>query len=136
MNRRAAALALRDCQVALEGLGDALARLATALEAGTGQMLPPIERTLALVSDYYGVPEHQIQAYGKQSERAHARWCVWYLVHEVFGLSCAELARQMGGRDPATVTHGVANIRALMASDPRWASDMELLTKRLREEGA
>ena len=62
---------------------------------------------------------------------ARPRQVAMYLAKQLTSRSLPEIGRKFGNRDHTTVMHAVSRIAELMAADPAFAEDVELLRRML-----
>jgi chromosomal replication initiator protein len=65
---------------------------------------------------------------------ARPRQVAMYLAKHLTQRSLPEIGRKFGNRDHTTVIHAVERVTKLMAEDPAFAEDVELLRKRLETQ--
>jgi chromosomal replication initiator protein len=58
-----------------------------------------------------------------------------FLAREMTGLSLNQIGEYFGGRDHSTVLYATQKIRKLSESDARTRETLEILRKRIRENG-
>ena len=64
---------------------------------------------------------------------ARPRQIAMYLCKTLTTRSYPDIGRRFGNRDHTTVLHAVRQIEKLKAADPALASDVETLTRKLRD---
>lgn len=92
---------------------------------------PAWQQSLLRVAAKMGVKPSEIIGKSKRQEFVIARQAAMYICRLKFGLSYPELGRIFGGRDHATVMHGIKKIQQLRQSDKVLHS---LLTELEQEE--
>lgn len=100
-------------------------------------LLRACDRRLSIEDIQKRVAEHfQIRLADMSSARrarnvARPRQVAMYLCKQLTSRSLPEIGRQFGGRDHTTVIHAVKKVEELIATDPRFAEDVDLLTRML-----
>jgi chromosomal replication initiation ATPase DnaA len=85
-----------------------------------------------MVAHFYGVPVDDLKAGTRKGPRAaFARQIAMYLMHVVYRLKMAEVARQFN-RDPSTAAHACHHIEDLR-DDPGFDRQLSLIENLLRE---
>lgn len=62
---------------------------------------------------------------------ARPRQVAMYLAKQLTARSLPEIGRKFGGRDHTTVMHAVKKVDELIAEDPSFAQDVEVLRRTL-----
>jgi len=79
----------------------------------------------------YGVKPLEILSHRREMPVVFVRQVVAYLCTEVTTKSLPEIGRFLNGRDHTTIMHARNKIRALVASSPDFAAQMDALKKQL-----
>ncbi len=80
------------------------------------------------VAQRFGISRTEMMSARRQSELSYPRHIVMYLCQTLTGRSFPEIGRMLGGRNHATVIHGVRAIHGkLCAGDPATIEHIDLL---------
>jgi chromosomal replication initiator protein len=98
---------------------------------GTKRSLISIEEVIRSVAKHYGLKASDLKSPKRAKPITRARQVAMYLCRELTSESFPEIGSRFGGRDHATVIHGVNKITALLEVDSDLQADMQLLGKTL-----
>jgi chromosomal replication initiator protein len=90
-----------------------------------------IEEIQKKVAEHFNIRMADMVSARKQRAIARPRQIAMYLAKRLTSRSLPEIGRKFGGRDHTTVMHGVKKVEELMAGDPAFAEDVELLERML-----
>ncbi len=90
-----------------------------------------IEEIQKKVAEHFKIRMADMVSSRKQRAIARPRQIAMYLAKRLTSRSLPEIGRKFGGRDHTTVMHGVRKVEELMAGDPAFAEDVELLERML-----
>jgi chromosomal replication initiator protein len=90
-----------------------------------------IEEVIRTVAKHYGVKAAELKSPKRAKPITRARQIAMYLCRELTSESFPEIGSRFGGRDHATVIHGVNKITALLEVDSDLQREMKLLGKSL-----
>jgi chromosomal replication initiator protein len=98
---------------------------------GTKRSFISIEEVIRCVAKHYGLKPGELKSPKRAKPITRARQVAMYLCRELTSESFPEIGSRFGGRDHATVIHGVNKITALLEVDSDLQSDIQLLGKSL-----
>ena len=90
-----------------------------------------IEEVIRIVAKHYGLKPGELKSPKRAKPITRARQVAMYLCRELTSESFPEIGSRFGGRDHATVIHGVNKITALLEVDSDLQRDIQLLGKSL-----
>ena len=90
-----------------------------------------IEEVIRIVAKHYGLKAGELKSPKRAKPITRARQVAMYLCRELTSESFPEIGSRFGGRDHATVIHGVNKIAALLEVDSDLQKDIQLLGKSL-----
>jgi chromosomal replication initiator protein len=90
-----------------------------------------IEEIQKKVAEHFNIRLADMVSARKQRAIARPRQIAMYLAKRLTSRSLPEIGRKFGGRDHTTVMHGVKKVEELMAGDPAFSEDVELLERML-----
>jgi chromosomal replication initiator protein len=90
-----------------------------------------IEEVVRAVAKQYGLKPTELKSPKRAKPITRARQIAMYLCRELTSESFPEIGSRFGGRDHATVIHGVNKITALLEVDSDLQRDIQLLRKSL-----
>ncbi len=77
--------------------------------------VPPIRLTLEVVARYFRVTPQVLKQRGRVVEIVEARQVAMYILWSSSGYSLSQIGKALGGRSPATVSHGFQKIAKQVA---------------------
>jgi chromosomal replication initiator protein len=98
---------------------------------GTKRSFISIEEVIRSVAKHYGLKAGDLKSPKRAKPITRARQVAMYLCRELTSESFPEIGSRFGGRDHATVIHGVNKITALLEVDSDLQYDIQLLGKSL-----
>jgi len=98
---------------------------------GTKRSFISIEEVIRTVAKHYGLKPGELKSPKRAKPITRARQVAMYLCRELTSESFPEIGGRFGGRDHATVIHGVNKITALLEVDSDLQQDVQLLGKSL-----
>ncbi len=90
-----------------------------------------IEEVIRIVAKQYGLKAGELKSPKRAKPITRARQIAMYLCRELTSESFPEIGSRFGGRDHATVIHGVNKIRALLEVDSDLQREIKQLGKSL-----
>ena len=90
-----------------------------------------IEEIQKRVAAHYKIRFADMESQRRARAVARPRQVAMYLAKQLTSRSLPEIGRKFGGRDHTTVMHACARVPELMAEDPAFAEDVELLRRML-----
>ena len=90
-----------------------------------------VETIQTFTADAFGVKTETMRQNSRARKYARPRQVAMYLCRDMTGRSLPEIGRQFGGRDHTTVLHACRVIPTLMAEDPSFRHEVEMLRARL-----
>lgn len=91
-----------------------------------------IEEIQKKVADFFNIKVADIHSNRRLRSFARPRQIAMYLAKKFTQKSLPDIGRSFGGRDHATVIHAVKQIESFIKSDPKFADEINLLTKTLK----
>ena len=98
---------------------------------GTKRSFISIEEVIRLVAKHYGLKTGDLKSPKRAKPITRARQIAMYLCRELTSESFPEIGNRFGGRDHATVIHGVNKITAQLEIDSDLEHEIQLLSKSL-----
>ena len=90
-----------------------------------------IEEIQRKVAEHWNIRLSDMSSPRRARAVARPRQVAMYLAKQLTSRSLPEIGRKFGNRDHTTVMHAVSRIAELMAADPAFAEDVELLRRML-----
>ncbi len=90
----------------------------------------------AAVCEFYNIADQELMSDRRANEAVWARQVAYYLCKQLTPASYPRIGQYFGGRDHATVIHGVRKIESRIADKPHIASDVASIIARLSREAA
>jgi chromosomal replication initiator protein len=90
-----------------------------------------MEEVIRAVAKHYGLKPADLKSPKRAKPITRARQIAMYLCRELTSESFPEIGSRFGGRDHATVIHGVNKISSQLEVDPDLERDIQLLGKSL-----
>jgi chromosomal replication initiation ATPase DnaA len=87
---------------------------------------------IRVTSTYYGISRNDILSDRRTAHLARARQVAYFLCKNLSRRSFPEIGRKFGGRDHATIIHGVRKIERELRHDTALAHDVAQIKKSLR----
>lgn len=84
-----------------------------------------------MVSAYYGLDHAMMISPARYRKYARPRQIVMHVARLFIGASTTVIGNALGGRDHSTILHGTRCIRRLVLYDPKIASDVMLIRRRV-----
>ena len=97
----------------------------------TKRSIISIEEVIRIVAKHYALKPGELKSPKRAKPITRARQVAMYLCRELTSESFPEIGSRFGGRDHATVIHGVNKITALLEVDSDLQRDVQLLGKSL-----
>jgi chromosomal replication initiator protein len=94
-----------------------------------------IADVLEVVGNHLEFTVDQLKSKRRTQDLARARQIAMYLARDLTGASLNQIGRACGGRDHATVSHGIKKIEATAKTDPRLRGTLKDITAKIRERG-
>jgi chromosomal replication initiator protein len=85
------------------------------------------------VADYFKLKQADLLSERRTRAVARPRHMAMYLAKQLTTRSYPDIGRRFGGRDHTTVLHAVKRIEALKATEAGLASDLEAITRKLKD---
>lgn len=92
-----------------------------------------VDEIQKLVCEHFALKQVDLLSQRRTRAVARPRQVAMYLAKTLTTRSYPDIGRRFGGRDHTTVLHAVRQIERFKAEDPAMASDVETLTRKLRE---
>jgi chromosomal replication initiation ATPase DnaA len=89
------------------------------------------ERILVVVANYFGVRLQLLKGSDRYRVIVRPRMVAMYLMRTLTSLSLPEIGRAIGGRNHATVIHGIRTVQRLRKEDVRFNAKVGELTEKL-----
>jgi chromosomal replication initiator protein len=90
-----------------------------------------IKQLLTTVSDYFAIPAEELTNKRRDKKTALARHVAIYLLREGYGCSLAEIGKELGGRNHATILHGYEKIASALSTNPHLSDQITEIRERL-----
>jgi len=104
---------------------------AIAETVGALQPIPRVDTIIRVVADDAGLTPDDLISPCRKRPFVNARHIAQYFARKMAKKSFPDIARRFGGRDHATIMHGVNKIESRMAEDPTFARSLTALEKRI-----
>jgi chromosomal replication initiator protein len=98
-----------------------------------GERRITVDEIQKLVADYYKLKQADLLSERRTRAVARPRHVAMYLAKQLTTRSYPDIGRRFGGRDHTTVLHAVKRIEELKASEPGLVTDLESITRKLKE---
>lgn len=92
-----------------------------------------VDEIQKVVCEHFALKQVDLLSQRRTRAVARPRQVAMYLAKTLTTRSYPDIGRRFGGRDHTTVLHAVRQIERFKAEDPAMASDVETLTRKLRE---
>ncbi|MET0545139.1 MAG: chromosomal replication initiator protein DnaA [Caulobacterales bacterium] len=113
-------------QLTLELIDKAIAETVGAL-----QPIPRVDTIIRVIADDSGLTPDDLISACRKRPFVNARHIAQYFARKLSKKSFPDIARRFGGRDHATIMHGVSKIEARLEEDPTFARTLSALEKRI-----
>ena len=113
------------------GLDEALSILRPHLKGGDKRIT--VDEIQKAVCEHYALKQTDLISPKRTRAVARPRQVAMWLAKTLTTRSYPDIGRRFGGRDHTTVLHGVRTIEKMKGDDPSIASDIETLTRKLRD---
>jgi chromosomal replication initiator protein len=90
-----------------------------------------IKELLYTVADHFGLTPEELIAKKRDRKTTLARHVAIYLMREGYNYSLAEIGKELGGRNHATILHGHEKITSQMSIDPVLSSQVAEIREKL-----
>ena len=90
-----------------------------------------IKQLLGTVSDYFGIPAEELTNKRRDRKTTLARHIAIYLLREGYSCSLAEIGKELGGRNHATVLHGYEKIASALSTNTYLSDQVTEIRERL-----
>jgi chromosomal replication initiator protein len=90
-----------------------------------------IKQLLGTVADYFGIPAEELTNKRRDRKTALARHTAIYLLREGYNCSLAEIGKELGDRNHATILHGYERIANGLSTDPHLSDQIAEIRERL-----
>ena len=98
-----------------------------------GEKRVTVDEIQRAVCEHFGLKQADLLSQGRTRAVARPRQVAMWLAKSLTTRSYPDIGRRFGGRDHTTVLHAVRQIEKFRMEDPAMASDLETLTRKLRE---
>jgi chromosomal replication initiator protein len=126
LNRLVAHANLFDRPVTLEAAQEVLHDLLRSFDRRV-----TIQEIQKRVAEYWNIRVAEMSSARRSRSIARPRQVAMYLAKQLTSKSLPDIGRHFGDRDHTTVMHAVARVTDLIATDPSFAEDVELLRRKL-----
>ena len=89
------------------------------------------ERVLQIVAQVFTIPLPDLLGKKRHKELVTARQIAMYLLHKELDLTVTRVGRLLGGRNHATVLHGVGKITSALETNPALSQRLQLVKEEL-----
>ncbi len=124
-------IARAGARLAQLGVDEALALLRPHLKGGDRRVT--VDEIQKAVCEHYALKQADLISPKRTRAVARPRQVAMWLAKSLTTRSYPDIGRRFGGRDHTTVLHGVRTVEKLRGEDPSLASDIETLTRKLRD---
>ena len=93
-----------------------------------------IRSLLRTVSDYFGIPAEDLTNKKRDRKTTLARHVAIYLLREGYNCSLAEIGKELGGRNHATVLHGYEKIANELSTNPHLCDQIAEIKESLSSQ--
>jgi chromosomal replication initiator protein len=104
---------------------------AIAETVGALQPIPRVDTIIRVIADDAGLTPDDLISACRKRPYVNARHMAQYFARKLSKKSYPDIARRFGGRDHATIMHGVNKIEVRAAEDPGFARTLSALEKRI-----
>lgn len=93
-----------------------------------------VEIVKSVISSYFNVNVKELSSSSRKQELVYARMVTAYLLRTVFNLPLKKIGEYLGGRDHATIAHGIEKITQMLATDLLVKQDIESITEKIQSK--
>lgn len=90
-----------------------------------------IEKIKSVVANYFNISVKDLVGTSRKQEIAYARMVTTYLLRKVLNLPLKKIGELLGGRDHATIAHGIEKITNSIENDALVKQDVDVLIKKI-----
>jgi len=98
-----------------------------------GEKRITVDEIQKAVADYFKLKQADLLSERRTRAVARPRHVAMYLAKQLTTRSYPDIGRRFGGRDHTTVLHAVKRIEALKTTEPGLATDLEAITRKLKD---
>lgn len=99
---------------------------------GTAELGDPMLRIKLEVAVHFGFTVHDLEARDRHESVVWARHVAMFLCRQLTRFSLHQIGAAFGGRDHATVSNALQNVRDRLEVEPNRRPDLDLLTATVR----
>jgi chromosomal replication initiator protein len=92
-----------------------------------------VENIMKAVAEYYGIRVQDMKAKKRNRDIALPRQIAMYIARTLTDVSLAEIGKQMGGKNHATVIYAMKQIKAKREADEQFDRMIETLVQRIQQ---
>ena len=93
-----------------------------------------IKLLLRTVADHFGIPAEELINKKRDRKTTLARHVAIYLMREGYNCSLAEIGKELGGRNHATILHGYEKIANELSNNPNLSTQVAEIKKQLNSQ--
>ncbi len=93
-----------------------------------------IKLLLRTVADHFGIPAEELINKKRDRKTTLARHVAIYLMREGYNCSLAEIGKELGGRNHATILHGYEKIANELSNNPNLSTQVSEIKKQLNSQ--
>ena len=90
-----------------------------------------IKQLLGTVADYFGIPAEELTNKKRDKQTALARHVAIYLLRDGYNCSLAEIGKELGGRNHATILHGYERVSSALSTNPHLSDQIAEIREKL-----
>jgi len=98
-----------------------------------GEKRITVDEIQKVVADYFKLKQADLLSERRTRAVARPRHVAMYLAKQLTTRSYPDIGRRFGGRDHTTVLHAVKRIEELKTTEPSLATDLETITRKLKD---
>jgi chromosomal replication initiator protein len=98
-----------------------------------GEKRITVDEIQKVVADYFKLKQADLLSERRTRAVARPRHVAMYLAKQLTTRSYPDIGRRFGGRDHTTVLHAVKRIEELKTTEPGLATDLEAITRKLKD---
>lgn len=91
-----------------------------------------VEIVKSVISSYFNINVKELSSSSRKQEFVYARMVAAYLLRTVFNLTLKKIGEFLGGRDHATIAHGIEKVSQMLVSDLLVKQDIESITDKIQ----